>query len=97
MSLLRWGGRKKNGKGEAQDQLGALGQDAWDEVRGGAHGADAATSSSQPPHLEHQPQGSAACSRTTPCWGACTSTLGMLQWRDVAKERESAVRVHRAV
>jgi hypothetical protein len=43
-------------QGSAQDQLGALGQDAGDEVRGGAHGADAATSSSQPPH---QPQGSA--------------------------------------
>jgi len=45
-------------QGSAQDQLGALGQDAGDEVRGGAgaHGADAATSSSQSPH---QPQGSA--------------------------------------
>jgi hypothetical protein len=26
------------------------------------------------------------------CWCACTSTLDVLQWRAVAKERESAVR-----
>jgi len=43
-------------QGSAQDQFGALGQDAGDEVRSGAHGADPATSSSQP---LHQPQGSA--------------------------------------